>query len=80
MNASHIVILTGAGVSAESGLGTFRDAGGLWTKVDLADVATPEGYMRDPALVLDFSKLPQDEFLPCACMLRNQQLVLNHKV
>ena len=54
MRASHIVILTGAGVSAESGLGTFRDAGGLWTKYDLADVATPEGYLRDPALVLDF--------------------------
>ena len=54
MNASHIVILTGAGVSAESGLGTFRDAGGLWTKFDLADVATPEGYARNPGLVLDF--------------------------
>ncbi len=54
MNASHIVILTGAGISAESGLGTFRDAGGLWTSYDLADVATPEGYAKDPALVLDF--------------------------
>ncbi len=50
----HIVILTGAGVSAESGLGTFRDKGGLWTRVNLEDVATPEGYARDPALVLDF--------------------------
>ena len=54
MRASHIVILTGAGVSAESGLGTFRDAGGLWTKYDLNDVATPEGYLRDPKLVLGF--------------------------
>lgn len=46
-----IVILTGAGVSAESGLGTFRDKEGLWTEYDLEDVATPEGFARDPALV-----------------------------
>ena len=54
MRASHIVILTGAGVSAESGLGTFRDTDGLWTKYDIADVATPEGYAKNPKLVLDF--------------------------
>ena len=50
----HIVILTGAGISAESGLGTFRDKDGLWTKYDLAEVATPEGYAADPKKVLDF--------------------------
>ena len=49
-----IVILTGAGISAESGLGTFRDVDGLWTKYDLNDVATPEGFARDPALVHAF--------------------------
>lgn len=49
-----IVILTGAGISAESGLGTFRDKDGLWTKVRLEDVATPEGYARNPAMVQDF--------------------------
>ncbi len=49
-----IVILTGAGISAESGLGTFRDKDGIWTKVDLRDVATPEGFARDPAYVLEF--------------------------
>ncbi len=49
-----IVILTGAGVSAESGLGTFRDKGGVWTKYDLQEVATPEGFARDPAKVIDF--------------------------
>ncbi|MEL7463497.1 MAG: NAD-dependent deacylase [Pseudomonadota bacterium] len=49
-----IVILTGAGISAESGLGTFRDVDGLWTQYDLEDVATPEGFARNPALVLDF--------------------------
>ena len=49
-----IVILTGAGVSAESGLGTFRDKDGLWTKYDLAEVATPEGFAADPGKVTDF--------------------------
>ena len=49
-----IVILTGAGISAESGLGTFRDVGGLWSQYDLAEVATPEGFARNPRLVLDF--------------------------
>ena len=50
----HIVILTGAGVSAESGLGTFLDKDGLWTRYDLTQVATPEGFARDPVLVHDF--------------------------
>ena len=50
----RIVILTGAGVSAESGLGTFRDKDGLWTQYDLAEVATPEGFARNPGLVHDF--------------------------
>jgi NAD-dependent deacetylase len=49
-----IVVLTGAGLSAESGLGTFRDAGGLWSQYRLEDVATPEGYARDPVRVLEF--------------------------
>jgi len=50
----RIVILTGAGISAESGLGTFRDLGGLWTQVRLEDVATPQAFARDPAGVLSF--------------------------
>jgi len=49
-----IVILTGAGISAESGLGTFRDEGGLWAQHRIEDVATPEGFARDPALVQEF--------------------------
>lgn len=49
-----IVILTGAGISAESGLGTFRDEGGLWAQHRIEDVATPEGFARNPALVHDF--------------------------
>ncbi|KPA21118.1 NAD-dependent protein deacylase [Shimia sp. SK013] len=51
---AKIVILTGAGISAESGLGTFRDVDGLWTKYDLNDVATPEGFARNPELVMAF--------------------------
>ncbi|MEO1120213.1 MAG: NAD-dependent deacylase [Pseudomonadota bacterium] len=51
---ARIVILTGAGISAESGLGTFRDEDGIWTQYDLEDVATPEGFARNPKLVHDF--------------------------
>ncbi len=50
----NIVILTGAGISAESGIDTFRDAGGLWEQHRVEDVATPEGFARDPELVLRF--------------------------
>ncbi len=49
-----ITILTGAGISAESGLGTFRDEGGLWAQHRIEDVATPEGFTRDPELVQGF--------------------------
>lgn len=54
MTRPPVVILTGAGISAESGLGTFRDAGGLWSRYDWRDLATPEGFARDPGFVLDF--------------------------
>ncbi|MEZ5681571.1 MAG: NAD-dependent deacylase [Erythrobacter sp.] len=50
----NIVILTGAGISAESGIDTFRSAGGLWEQHRVEDVATPEGFARDPDLVLHF--------------------------
>jgi NAD-dependent deacetylase len=49
-----LVALTGAGISAESGIATFRDAGGLWEGHRVEDVATPEAWERNPALVLDF--------------------------
>lgn len=52
--SEHVVVLTGAGISAESGLSTFRDAGGLWEQVAIEDVATPEAWARDPGLVRDF--------------------------
>lgn len=49
-----IVVLTGAGVSAESGLSTFRDAGGLWEGHDVYEVASPQGWKKDPEIVLKF--------------------------
>lgn len=54
---NKIVILTGAGISAESGMGTFRDEGGLWAQHRIEDVATPEGFARNPALVQNFYNL-----------------------
>ncbi len=56
-----IVILTGAGISAESGLGTFRDAGGLWARHRIEDVATPEAFARDPARVHAFYNMRRTE-------------------
>jgi len=50
----HIVVLTGAGMSAESGIKTFRDADGLWEGHDVMEVASPEGFAHNPELVLDF--------------------------
>jgi NAD-dependent deacetylase len=50
----NIVVLTGAGMSAESGLKTFREADGLWEGHDVMEVASPEGFARNPELVLDF--------------------------
>ncbi len=49
-----IIVFTGAGISAESGISTFRDSGGLWEKYDIRDVATPEAWQRNPNLVLEF--------------------------
>lgn len=51
---SSIVVLTGAGISAESGIDTFRDKGGIWSRIDYRDVATPEGFSRNPRKVHDF--------------------------
>jgi NAD-dependent deacetylase len=50
----NIVVLTGAGLSAESGISTFRDRDGIWSRYDVEDVATPEGFRRNPQLVHDF--------------------------
>ncbi len=53
-NMKHLVVLTGAGVSAESGIKTFRDADGLWEGHDVMEVATPQGFINNPELVLNF--------------------------
>ncbi len=50
----NLIVLTGAGVSAESGIPTFRDSDGLWEGYDVMEVATPEGWAKNPALVLEF--------------------------
>lgn len=54
MVLKNVVVLTGAGISAESGLGTFRDKDGIWTKYPLEDLATPDGFRRNPDFVHEF--------------------------
>lgn len=63
MNRRSIVVLTGAGISAESGLDTFRDLGGLWENHRVGDVASPEGFARDPQLVHGFYNLRRRRLL-----------------
>ena len=58
-----LVILTGAGMSAESGISTFRDSDGLWEKYRVEEVATPEGFAANPKLVLDFYNQRRRELL-----------------
>ncbi|MDR2301855.1 MAG: NAD-dependent deacylase [Deltaproteobacteria bacterium] len=58
-----IFVLTGAGISKESGLDTFRDKDGLWTKVNIEDVATPRAFKKDPKRVLDFYNFRRRELL-----------------
>ncbi len=59
----HIVILSGAGISAESGLKTFRDSDGLWEGYDIYDVASPIGWAKNPQLVLDFYNARRQDVL-----------------
>lgn len=60
-----IVVLTGAGMSAESGISTFRDSDGLWEKYKVEDVATPEAFSRMPEVVLDFYNQRRRQLLTC---------------
>ncbi len=59
----NIVILTGAGISAESGINTFRDSGGLWEGHDVMEVASPEGWRNNPQLVLEFYNIRRKDAL-----------------
>lgn len=61
----NIVVFTGAGISAESGLATFRDSGGLWERYKIEDVATPEAFERNPKLVLDFYNIRRKQVSQC---------------
>lgn len=63
MNKKKLVVLTGAGMSAESGISTFRDSGGLWDKYPVEQVATPEGFRANPELVLNFYNVRRRELL-----------------
>ena len=60
-----LTVLTGAGVSAESGLGTYRDNGGLWDNYDPMVVASIEGWMKNPALVLEFYNMQREKLKSC---------------
>ena len=59
----NLVVLTGAGMSAESGISTFRDAGGLWEQYPVEQVATPEGYAANPELVINFYNDRREQLL-----------------
>jgi NAD-dependent protein deacetylase/lipoamidase len=63
MSAPALVVLTGAGISQESGLDTFRDPNGIWSKYRVEDVATPEGFARDPRQVHDFYNMRRRNLL-----------------
>jgi len=79
----HVVVLTGAGISAESGLKTFRDSDGLWEGYDIMEVATPEGWRKNPDLVLDFYNMRRKaamEVQPNAAHVALYELEKKYKV
>ncbi|MFC0262153.1 SIR2 family NAD-dependent protein deacylase [Fontibacter flavus] len=69
-----LVVLTGAGISAESGISTFRDAGGLWEGHDVMEVASPEGWRKNRELVLDFYNQRRKQALTCQPNEAHQEL------
>ncbi len=60
-----IIVLTGAGMSAESGIKTFRDMGGLWEEYDIMEVASPQGWQKHPEVVLEFYNQRRKQLLEC---------------
>ena len=79
----HIVILSGAGMSAESGLKTFRDSNGLWEGHDVMEVASPQGFEKNPALVLEFYNQRRRQLLkvePNRAHLALVEMEKKHKV
>jgi NAD-dependent deacetylase len=75
----NIVALTGAGISAESGLKTFRDSNGLWEGHDVMSVASPQGFNKDPALVLDFYNQRRRQLLEVEPNAAHETLVMLEK-
>lgn len=75
----NLVVLTGAGISAESGLKTFRDSGGLWEGYDVYEVASPEGWSRNPGLVLNFYNARRHDALKALPNNAHKALVLLEK-
>lgn len=79
----NIVVLSGAGVSAESGINTFRDSNGLWENHDIMEVASPQGFANNPKLVLDFYNKRRKQLLevkPNAAHKALVELEANHDV
>ncbi len=74
-----VVILTGAGISAESGIQTFRDANGLWEGHDVMEVASPEGFKKNPELVLDFYNQRRRQLLQVKPNTAHKKLVALEK-
>lgn len=75
-----IVVFTGAGISAESGISTFRESGGLWEKYDINDVATPEAWARNQNLVLEFYNQRRKQVLAAQPNLAHTALVELEKI
>src|SRR6478735_9051786 len=71
----NLVILTGAGISAESGLKTFRDSDGLWNGYNIEDVATPRAWKKNKQLVLDFYNMRRQDVLKAQPNLAHDNLV-----
>ena len=70
-----IVVFTGAGISAESGINTFRDSDGLWENHAIEDVATPEAWEKDPELVLDFYNTRRKQVLEVSPNIAHESLI-----
>lgn len=75
MGKEKVVVLTGAGISAESGISTFRDAGGLWEGHDVMEVASPQGWQKNQELVLDFYNQRRRQLKSVEPNLGHQSLV-----
>src|SRR3990172_5954312 len=79
MVKKKIVVFTGAGISAESGLKTFRDSGGLWEEYNVEDVATPQAWEKNPVMVLDFYNMRRRQAVNAKPNAAHEALVLLEK-